>query len=957
MRRRMVRSNRVALPVALLSALVVLGACDPAWGAEPLHERIDQLIAQEHHWQVSPPANDSEFLRRIYLDLTGRIPTASEAREFLEDANAEKRARLIDRLLDSLQYVRYFAGVFDVMLMERRGDTHVSGDEWRQYLQSSFEQNKPYNQLAHEILAADADSESRGPAKFYLDRGGDANLLTREVGRIFFGQDLQCAQCHDHPLIEDYLQSHYYGIFAFLNRSFIYQPNKETKAVFAERAEGDANFKSVFTAVSGTTLPRLPGGTQIEEPTFARGEAYAVKPADKVRPVPKYSRRLQLAKRATDGSNRAFNQNIANRLWGRMMARGLVQPVDLHHAGNPPAHPQLLGIVADEFVAMGFDIKAMLRELALSQTYQRSIDLPANWDDDVAAATESLTAYNAALESAEAATEEADQSFQASETLLYEARDTVTSLKDELAKTGFPAAQKTSDDAFASLDKTKGQIAEKQDAAKSVSEVVAKVQEAVSKLPDDKSLANAAEQIAATSKRLTEEIEKLARTAKEQSAALEAADSKLAEVQEAARGALESLEEVEQALSIVEGQFDQSFALLTARRFEVQVATARIARANALVEYRHAHDARAASQSLVAKAKGSLEECEQSVNKSSAILKTAQVAVAEAQKTSDQALAKLAEARKQLSGKQKSVQKVAEAASKASQARIEFPEDKVLAEVAEKLAGRVQAYTAELKESEKGVSVIEEETKAAADALTQEKEQAELKVAQLAAARNNVEKLRLEVEQAIEKAAADLSAVEKAYGSVSRNWSHQFASRPLESLSPEQFAWSVMQATGLIEKQRAASVAELNEKNPPKPEEEADPAKRAARAKQIEQVVHDKLKENVGLFVKLFGSGAGQPQDDFFATVDQALFLTNGGKVQEWLAPSEGNLVDRLSKLPEPEPLAEELYLSVLTRRPSELEIDRVTEYMAQRPEAERTAAATELVWALLTSAEFRFNH
>ncbi|NJN49517.1 MAG: DUF1553 domain-containing protein, partial [Alkalinema sp. RL_2_19] len=103
---------------------------------------------------------------------------------------------------------------------------------------------------------------------------------------------------------------------------------------------------------------------EIDEPFFAKGDEYTVAPADKVRPVPKYSRRAKLAELATDGSNRQFNKNIANRLWAHLMGRGLVEPVDLHHDDNPPSHPELLELLADQFAAMKFDTKAFLREIA-----------------------------------------------------------------------------------------------------------------------------------------------------------------------------------------------------------------------------------------------------------------------------------------------------------------------------------------------------------------------------------------------------------------------------------------------------------------------------------------------------------------------------------------------------------------------------------------------------------------
>ncbi len=243
-------------------ALVTVLWAIPARAAEPLHARIDQLIAAATVGPASPIANDAEFLRRVYLDLTGEIPSPAAAREFLDDKSPEKRTALVDRLLAGPAYPRHMAGVFSVMLMERRADKVIPQPNGSSILRASLAANKPYNQLAREILAADGvDSALRPAAKFYLDRDGDPNLLTRDVGRIFFGRDFQCAQCHDHPIIDSYYQADYYGLFACFNRGALFTDPKDKKVFFAEKGEGGVAFQSVFdTDAKGNTRPRLPGG-------------------------------------------------------------------------------------------------------------------------------------------------------------------------------------------------------------------------------------------------------------------------------------------------------------------------------------------------------------------------------------------------------------------------------------------------------------------------------------------------------------------------------------------------------------------------------------------------------------------------------------------------------------------------------------------------------------------------
>ena len=177
------------------------------------------------------PATDAEFLRRIYLDLAGMIPTSAEARAFLDDPSAYKRQKLIDRLLAGPDYARRMQDVFDAMLMERRDDTHVPASEWQAFLRRAFADNLPYDRLVSRdpLGRRDRSQDPTEPRSFTSTAWRDPNLLTRDVGRMFLGRDIQCAQCHDHPLIDDYKQAHYYGIFAFLNRTSLFEDRHENR--------------------------------------------------------------------------------------------------------------------------------------------------------------------------------------------------------------------------------------------------------------------------------------------------------------------------------------------------------------------------------------------------------------------------------------------------------------------------------------------------------------------------------------------------------------------------------------------------------------------------------------------------------------------------------------------------------------------------------------------------------
>jgi hypothetical protein len=218
----------------------------------------------------------------------------------------------------------------------------------------------------------------------------------------------------------------------------------------------------------------------------------------------------------------------------------------------------------------------------------------------------------------------------------------------------------------------------------------------------------------------------------------------------------------------------------------------------------------------------------------------------------------------------------------------------------------------------------------------------------LTGAKERIAVLEAQVKPASEKAAADALKRDEVFGRVTTVCTHRYAVAVLEPLTPEQICWSMMQATGVVDQQRAAAEAEFGKKTPPAPE--------AERAAFVEKFVYDKLGANESAFVKVFGGGPGQPQDEFYATVDQALFLENGGLVRGWLAPAGGNLTDRLMKLQDSRELARELYLSAFTRLPSQRETDEVVRHVAARPQA-RLAAIQEIVWATLTSVEFRFKH
>jgi hypothetical protein len=359
--------------VLCVLVLPALSSAQPA-----LHDRIDQALAtatNNFDKIASGPASDAEFLRRVHLDLAGSIPTAEEVRAFLKDADPKKREKVIDKLLASPEHARWFATVLDVWLMERRADKYVPAAQWQEYLRTSTAANKPWDQLVHEVVSGDGvDPKQRATAKFFLEREGEPNLLVKDISRLFLGMNLQCCQCHDHPLVEEYKQQQYYGLYAFLGRSYLVVDAGLKMAVLGEKADGEATFQSVFdpSKTTKTSLPRVLDNPGIKDQPVEKGKEYITAPAKNARSVPTYSRRTQLAAQLTAPTTPAFRRNIANRLWAHLMGRGLVHPLDMDHPANPPSHPELLDLLADGIAGMKYDMRAFLRELALSQAYQRS---------------------------------------------------------------------------------------------------------------------------------------------------------------------------------------------------------------------------------------------------------------------------------------------------------------------------------------------------------------------------------------------------------------------------------------------------------------------------------------------------------------------------------------------------------------------------------------------------------
>lgn len=766
--------------VATIAAMAAVASA----GDVSLHARIDALLVEAHPAGQAPIANDADFLRRAYLSLHGVIPTATQARAFFVDTAPDKRAGLVDTLLADPQFARWMAVRFDVMLMERRGEVHTKAVPWREWLEEGFVANKPWDALVREIFSTDgADEKTHHIARWLLEREADQNALAKDTGRLFLGRDITCSQCHNHPRIDDYLQRDYAGLQAFFSRTYLFRPDTGKPGIVGEQATGNTSYLSVFTKVGGDTRPRLPGEAELSE--LPPGEwVVPPDPKDKkVRPIPKNSRRALITTALGDGHHPAFRRNIANRLWAVVFGSGLVEPLDLNHSANPPSNPALLDLLADQIAAMKFDMRSFIRELALTQAFQRSLDLPSQPSPAVKAAADKLPA----LEQQAAAL-----------------TATATAAEDEFGK-----AQKA--------------IAESQRAAAPSTDEQAKQ------------------------------------------------DAEVAKVQ------------------------------------KTMDATA--------ADQKKSDDVVAAKRTAHGKLVDLVVNTDESGQSSSA-------------------------AAKQMEAKMEAAGKELLAATKDAQAK------KVVTDAQAKALADVKDKAAVAKAKADGTAKQIAMQQAELDAAEARKEAVRIKA-------KHASQLAAEVKAALTWTTADAAGRDAAREALTVAWDRSFAAMELLPLSPEQLCWSAMQATGQLDATRAGATSEWDAKNKLSDAEKEDPAKLAARAAGIEKLFREKMRGQEDQFVRFFGGGAGQPQTDFFATPEQALYFENGGVIRSWAT----TLANRAAKLPDTKAMAEEVYLSTLTRLPDEGEIAGLTSTIAAHPPEKKAEALGDVAWALLTSIEFRFAH
>lgn len=294
----------------------------------------------------SETVDDAEYLRRVYLDVIGTLPTADEARRFLADKRPDRRARLVDELLQRPEFADYWALKWaDLLRVDRQALGHKRAYGYYQWIRESIASNKPYDQFAREIILAEGPLAEVGPANFYkaVPKPGDT---AGTLSQVFLGIRIACAECHHHPF-DRWSQTDYYGMQAFF-----------TPLAVRTTPRGD------FLTVSGDPATKHP---RSGEAIFAHALGTAMPDRS-----PAGDRRAALADWMTGPDNPYFARNLANRIWAHFLGRGLVEPVDDVRATNPPTNPELLDALGKYLIENKYDVRQLIRAVTASRIYQLS---------------------------------------------------------------------------------------------------------------------------------------------------------------------------------------------------------------------------------------------------------------------------------------------------------------------------------------------------------------------------------------------------------------------------------------------------------------------------------------------------------------------------------------------------------------------------------------------------------
>ena len=323
-----------------------------AWSNPPENNYIDKhVFAKLRELQIQPSelCTDAEFLRRVYVDVAGILPNSEQVEKFLADKSADKRAKLIDQVMELPEYADFWAMKWaDVLRNTRKAVAYRGAHNYRRFLVETFAENRPFNEFVTDLLTSSGDTMMY-PAANYYRIAREPQDCAETTAQLVLGVRMQCAKCHNHPF-ERWTQDDYYGFAAFFARVKHKKPvpKSEQEVVFLSRS-GEVN----HLRTNAVMKPQAPGS-----------EAYEVGEGE--------DRRAYLARWLSEPDNPFFPSSTVNRIWYHVLGKGIVDPVDDFRDSNPPCNEALIDALAADFVKSGYDFKHMLRTILNSRTYQLS---------------------------------------------------------------------------------------------------------------------------------------------------------------------------------------------------------------------------------------------------------------------------------------------------------------------------------------------------------------------------------------------------------------------------------------------------------------------------------------------------------------------------------------------------------------------------------------------------------
>jgi hypothetical protein len=326
--------------------------------AAELTKLIDQEInkrLQAEKVKSTGLCSDEEFIRRVYLDIVGVIPTADKVTAFLASKEPNKRAKVIDDLLADARFGHFIAETWAIQMIPRDSNNRVLNQKpLENWLAENFNKNTPLNKIVYDLITTTGEID-KNPAGTYFVANPTVDKITDNVTRMFLGVQLQCAQCHNHPFT-DWKQTEYWAMASFFMKTKVDGTAKGA-------AKGGPTPSISETAKAAKGKKALPESAKIVPAKFLQGEQPTITTLE-MRPT--------LAKWMTSADNKFFARAMVNRFWYQAFGRGLVNPVDDMHDDNAATHPELLSTLTEQFKLNGFDTKYLVRAICNSEAYQRS---------------------------------------------------------------------------------------------------------------------------------------------------------------------------------------------------------------------------------------------------------------------------------------------------------------------------------------------------------------------------------------------------------------------------------------------------------------------------------------------------------------------------------------------------------------------------------------------------------